>query len=194
MFKDNDILEVYTKKDNNIYLPTVTKNGTGYVVEASKGGEGIPCYVSWADIKYINRISSVFKTGSLRFAEEFEEEAFKELRININKAQYFTREKIEDMILNTTDDILKEILEIKDIMIIDEFVAILTMLENTNEYDISNKAATYIRARQEELVKGVKATELTVTPTKPTPISAREKAREKAKAKADKEKLDKENK
>jgi len=168
MFKDNDLIEVYTEFDNDIYLPTVERNGMGYIVEKPVDDEEgvIPCYVTWADIKYINKISSVFKTGKVRFGKDVEEQILKELRIDSRRFKnFYTREKIEEMILNPTDEIIKEILDIKDINIINQFAAILTMLENTNEYDISSKVAIYIRARQEELQEGVKETQLTVTPT-----------------------------
>lgn len=170
MFKEDTYIEVYTEFDNNFYLPTMVKNGIGYKVMAvGYDGETNPTYIPWSDIKYINRVSSVFKTAKVRFGEEFEEEVYKELKINVNKEnKYYTRAVIEDMIINSTDEYIKEIINIKDLGTIQSFVSILTALENTNEYNISNKMAIYIRARYDELVDGVKESELTVVPSKNT--------------------------
>lgn len=168
MFKEDTYIEVYTEFDNSFYLPTMVKNGIGYVAEkVNDNGEVNPVFIPWSDVKYINRISSVFKTGKLKFGDEFREEVYKQLKIDIKKeSKYYSREKIEYMIINSNDEYIEEILNIKDLGILQTFVAILTALENTNEYNISNKVATYIRARHDELVEGIKKSEFTVVPSR----------------------------
>ncbi|MGL4450754.1 MAG: hypothetical protein ACRCTZ_06145, partial [Sarcina sp.] len=87
--------------------------------------------------------------------------------INVSKGtEYYTRDKIESMILNCNDEVLQEIIDIKDVKIIDLFNSILVGLENSNAYDISSRVALYIRARKEELDNKSPKTELEVTPSK----------------------------
>lgn len=165
MIKDTDIIEVYTEYEHNIFLPTQNPNGFGYTINGVINGEYVTTPIPFNDVKYINRISAVFRLGRLRVENENEEEILTALGINKNNG-YYTKSKIEEMILEPNDEIVEEIIKIKDINIIDQFAAILTMLENTNEYDISAKVGTYIRARKEELNLGVTVTELKVKKTK----------------------------
>lgn len=154
MIKMDELVEVYNDYDNNIYLPTVDKvGGIGYELRPKYDGEPNPVQVYWKDVVNIHRISSVFKNGMVRFYnEDIEVEAYKQLRISqVKGINLYTREKIEEMIVNCNDDVLQEIIDIKDLKIINLFYNILVGLQNSNVYDISSRVDIYIRARKEEL-------------------------------------------
>lgn len=161
MIKDTDMLEIYTEYEHNIYLPTQSPNGFGYTITGAMNGQYVTTQVPFSDVKYINRLSGVFKTGRVRIESENEEEILKMLKIDKNKG-FYPKSRIEEMILEPTDEILEEIIAIKDMSVIEQFVAELVGLENTNEYDISSKVGTYIRARKEELDEGATVSELKV--------------------------------
>lgn len=161
MFKDNDMIPVYSEYEHTTFMPTQTRNGMDYIVE----GSYVPTMVTWADVKYINRISTVFKTGRLRFGEEFEQEVLKQLRID-SESNFYPKWKIEEMLLNPTDEVFEEIIKLRDLNIVNDFLSLLIYFQNSNEYNLSEKLGLYIRARKEELEKGVSKSELTYTPNK----------------------------
>ena len=69
------------------------------------------------------------------------------------------------MILNSNDEVIREIVSIKDKDIVKRFLSELIGLQSTNKYDISQKLENYIRARLEELEEGKLETEFEVTET-----------------------------
>ena len=69
------------------------------------------------------------------------------------------------MILNSNDEIIREIVHIKDKRIVERFLSVLVGLKSTNQYDISNKLEQYIRGRLEELDEGTLETQFEVTDT-----------------------------
>lgn len=164
---DNDTVEVYNDYDHIIYMPSANTNDSGYEFEP-KTEDGEPYYVSvlWKDIKRINPKTQVFKTGKLRFEPEMEDEIYKLLKISPEKDKvYYTRNQIEDMIINSNDDVINEVVSINDLKTIEKFLSLYIALDSTNKYDLSRKLEMYIRARKEEIEKGVKRTELNPTPT-----------------------------
>ena len=100
-----------------------------------------------------------------------EEEVFKSLNIRLDREkETYSREQIEDMIINPTDGTIKEILSIKDKGTIDRFLSQLVYLKNTNKYFIPSKIEAYIRARKEELEEGIKESDLEGQPTENIPV------------------------
>lgn len=168
MINNNDLIELYNDYDNVICLPTTNRDGIGYILEPKINNEPNPVPVAWVDIKNVNMKSSVIKNGMVRFLDkEIEDEAYRLLRINVsNGSDCYTRDRIESMILNPNDSVLQEIIEIRDLKVIDLMNSILVGLENSNAYDISNRVALYIRARKEELENKQVKSELEVTPVK----------------------------
>lgn len=167
MFKDIDLINVYNDYDYKIYAPSANKNDADYVLNP-KISDDEPYYTQmlWRDIKFININSTAIRERKIRFEPSIEDEVYQQLRINIDREKnLYSRQQIEDMIINSNDEIIKEILSITDIGILDKFLSQYVYLENTNKYDLSNKLEMYIRARKEELENGIKKTELEVTPT-----------------------------
>lgn len=166
MIKENDYVEVYHDYDFKTFIPSENPNDPGYELPPKIDGE--PYYVSvlWKDIMKANMKSDNFKNQSIRFSPEIEEQALKQLRIDINRDKNsYSRDDIERMILYPNDTILKKITEIDKITTIDAFLSLLVYLKNTNKYLVSEKVELYIRARKEEIEQGIRKSELEVDAT-----------------------------
>jgi hypothetical protein len=166
MFKNTDILDIYNDYDYKLYMDSLNPLEDYILPPKIEGVE--PYYVSvpWQDIVAVNRKSKVFKHQKIRFSPDNEEEALKQLRIDLNKEKNsFSRSEVENMILNGNDFVLQQILKIDDVSVIDTFLSQLVALKNTGKYNISIKTEEYIRARKEELELNIKKTELEVIPT-----------------------------
>lgn len=165
MIKDNDLVNVYNDYDCNIYVDSQQVDG-GYKLPPKIDSE--PYYVEllWKDIKKANSISSNFRVRKLRFEDSIEEEALKQLRIDIEKDKNsFSRDEIKEMILHPSDYALKRIVAIDNVATIESFLNTLIALKNTNSYFIAEKVELYIRARKEELEEKIKRSELEVDET-----------------------------
>lgn len=164
---DNDSINVYSDYDYTIYMPSSNKLDGGYKLEGKSDGEPYYVEVLWKDVVKANQKSTMFKHQKIRFAEEIEEQAYKQLRIDINRDKNsYSRDDIERIIKNPTDTDLKNILLIDDKNTINSFLSQLVYLKNSNRYNISDKLELYIRARKEEIDSGLRKTELEVDETK----------------------------
>ena len=164
-FNDNEYVDVYHDFDHKLYAPG--NNGAGYVLEPkNEDGEIFCTQMLWRDVRNLNNKTRVFKKGKVRFEESIEADAYAQLRIIPEKEKdYYTQQRIEEMITNPSDDILKEILSIKNEKVLKTFLTTFIGLKNTNQYFLADKMEIYIRARIEEVKKGVMKSELLVTPT-----------------------------
>lgn len=186
MIKDNDLVNVYNDYDCNIYVDSQQVDG-GYKLPPKIDGE--PYYVEllWKDIKKANSISSNFRIRKLRFDPEIEEEALKQLRIDVEKDKNcFSREEIKEMILHPSDYALKRIVAIDNVATIESFLNTLIALKNTNSYFIAEKVELYIRARKEELEEKIKRSELEVDETENVEMAVVPEDSEEVKPKASK--------
>lgn len=168
MIKNDEMINVYNDYDSNIYAPSVDPKGIDLVFpRKDEFNEPYIISLPFAEIKNIHRLDrNVFPRRILRFEDDMEDEVFGALNIRLDREkETFTREDIEDMILNPNDDIIKTILTIKDKGTIDRFVSQLVYLKNTNKYFIPTKVEEYIRARKEELEEGIKESDLEGQPT-----------------------------
>ena len=166
MIKDNDYVDVYHDYDYTTFIASENPLDPGY--ELPPKVEGEPYYVSvlWKDIMKANMKSENFKNQSIRFSTDIEEQALKQLRIDINKDKNsYARDEIERMILQPNDTILKKITQIDKLATIDAFLSLLVYLKNTNKYLIAEKVELYIRARKEEIEEGIRKSELEVDET-----------------------------
>lgn len=164
---DNDFVNVYSDYDYTIYMPSSNKSDGGYKLEGKTDGEPYYVEVLWKDVVKANQKSTMFKYQKIRFAEDIEEQAYKQLRIDINRDKNsYSRDDIERIIKSPTDTDLKNILLIDDKSVINEFLSQLVYLKNSNQYNISDKLELYIRARKEELDEGIRKSELEVDETK----------------------------
>lgn len=166
MIKENDYVDVYHDYDFKTWIPSDNANDPGYELPPKIDNE--PYYVSvlWKDIMKANMKSENFKNQSIRFAPDIEEQALKQLRIDINKDKNsYSRDEIERMIIHPTDLVLEKITAIDKLTTIDTFLSLLVYLKNTNKYMIGEKIELYIRARKEEIEQGIRKSELEVDKT-----------------------------
>ena len=165
-FKNDDYINVYMGGTHSISFQGALPNEGEYVLEGVTD-DGFKSYVpvSYATLVKLNRGDSI-KKQVIRIEESMEEEVLKSLRIDLDKERYsYSEEDMEYMILNSNDDIIKEIVKIKDKRVIERFLTVLIGLKSTNQYDISNKLEQYIRGRLEEIDEGKLETEFEVTKT-----------------------------
>jgi len=155
MINRTEIINVYNENDGRIF--TVSQSDTsGYIFEPGTIEEPFYNPIPWEDIMFINNRSNVFKTGTLRFAPEEEDEIYKELRINPKQyCDYFTKSDIDDYILEPTIEKLQSIIKIKSILSIEKFRNRLVVLDNEEQYDIAKRVYDVINNRYEELNKGI---------------------------------------
>lgn len=165
-FRNDDYIDVYMDCSHPLYFEGVLKEEGDYKLEPlSDDGEKIYTPISYATLIKLNR-SNLIKKQMVRISEDMEEEVLKSLKIDLNKErESYTSEEIEQMILYPTDDILKEIIKIKDKKVVERFLATLIGLKSTNQYDISVKLEEYIRGRLEEIEDNELETALEVTET-----------------------------
>lgn len=166
MFKDTDTINVYNDYDYKIYMGSANQLDSDYVLLPKVDGEPYLVSVLWRDIVKANQKSILIKQQAIRFEEDKEEEAYKQLRINLEREKdSYSKKQIEDMILNPSDEVLNTIVSVNKLSTIETFLSQLVILKNTNKYFIAEKVELYIRARKEEIISGIRKSELEVTPT-----------------------------
>lgn len=143
-----------------------SKEGIGYKISGQVNGEAGFDYVLFSDIKLINQKSEAFRNGTLEISEDMRDNVYKELRVDVNDSNYFTRKMIEDIILDPDDEKITKIVNITSKDTIDNFRRILVKLTNDNEYDISNRVREYIDAREYELSNGITKSALPIPKSK----------------------------
>lgn len=164
MINKKDEIEVLNFYDYPKYLPS--QDSIGYKINGKTNNEAGFEFVSFNDIRTINQKSEAFRNGTLEFSEDMKDEIYKELRINVNDKNYFTRSMIEDIILDPNDEKIIKIVNITSKDTIDNFRRILVKLTNDNEYDISNRIREYIDAREIELKQGITKSALPIPRSK----------------------------
>lgn len=179
MFKNTDFLQIYNDYDYTLYMDSLNPL-EDYTLPPKIEGEPYYVTVSWQDIVATNQRSKAFKHQKLRFTKEDEEQAYKQLRIDLSREKNsFSRTQIESMILHASDFVLEQILKIDDLNVISTFLSQLIALKNTGRYNVSVKVEEYIRARKEELELNIKKTELEVIPTEKVDLGVVEEDAEK---------------
>ncbi|OSA92832.1 UNVERIFIED_ORG: hypothetical protein B2H93_13475 [Clostridium botulinum] len=166
MIKDSDYINVYMDYDYIMHMPTSNPLDGGYELQPKIDGE--PYYVSvlWKDVMRVNPISEAFKKKIIRFEPDMEEQAYRQLRIDFKREKNsYARDEIEEMILHPNDEVLQKIVDVDKLTVINAFLSQLVYLKNTNKYMIAEKVELYIRARKEELQKGLRKSELVVDKT-----------------------------
>lgn len=175
MIKNDEMIEVYNDYDSNIYANSVM-GGMGLIFpRKDEYDEPYIVSIPYVEIKALHQGNrNIFTKKILRIVDR-EEEIFKALNINMTREpSSFSREEIEDMLKNPTDYVIQTVLGIKELPVINRFLAQLVYLKNTNRYFIPSKIENYIRARKEELEAGVKESELEGQPTENTALISSE--------------------
>jgi hypothetical protein len=164
MINKKEEFEVLNYYDYPRYLPSM--DGLGYKINGQVDGDAGFEFVTFNDIRVINQKSEAFRNGTLEFAEDIKDDLYKELRIDVNNNNYFTRKMIEDIILDPNDEKITKIVNITSKDTMDNFRRILVKLTNDNEYDISNRVREYIDAREYELNNKITKSKLPIPKSK----------------------------
>ena len=122
----------------NSFAVVISTKTEGFLVPAMTNGVPSSIPLSYQEIEYINTSSNAFKTGTLRFEVDIEEEMYKSLRI-VNWKDILTNKQIEDMLINPTMEGLQRIVDIQDVNYFERIRGIFVGLKNSNEYDISTR-------------------------------------------------------
>lgn len=172
MINKNEVVNVYNENNGKIFAISAN-DPMGYIFEpASEDGEAYMLPIVWSDVVLINNRSDVFKSGTLRFEPDMEEDIYKELHIVVNNSRnYFTRDIVIDYILNPTAERLEEIKNVNSILTIEKFRNALVVLDNEGEYDISKRVYDIINGRYQELTKGKMQSKLIIKKTKNNLVS-----------------------
>ena len=161
---DQTIINVFNYSDNPVSLPTHIKPD-GYWFEPANNDIPSMLPISFAEIRVANSQSDVFREGRLRFEKEHQEDIYKALSIN-NWEDILSDKEIKDIILNPTKEKLERIVNIISITAFDKVRGILVSLQNTGQYDISQRVIDTINYRYQELYRGKRRTEIKVYKTK----------------------------
>ena len=149
----------------NENVVTVSTRHDSYAIEPaidSKTPTVFPLTID--EIIHINGNSVAFKNGILRFPEDIEQEVYENLLNIHNWRDLLTIEEIEDIILSPTVEKLNKLVGIKDSGIFDMVRGVFTRLKNTPDKDISLRVQDIIKARSEELRRGIRNTEIVIKP------------------------------
>lgn len=171
--KDMKTINLLNYNENVV---TVSTRHDSYAIEPaidSKTPTVFPLTVD--EIIYINGNSVAFKNGILRFPKDIEQEVYENLLNIHNWRDLFTIEEIEDIILSPTVEKLNKLVGIKDSGIFDMVRGVFTRLKNTPDKDISLRVQDIIKARSEELRRGIRNTEIVIKPKDATiPVASDE--------------------
>lgn len=148
MIDRNREIEVLNAWNYPKYLESQLDSNGGYTIEGQVNGQEGSILVPFSDIKYINGKSNMFLIGELEIREE---DVLKELRIDTNGKNYFTRKQIEEIVTAPIDyDDIERILNITSMDVINNFKRVIIKLLNDG-YEISNTIKDYVEAREWEL-------------------------------------------
>lgn len=127
-------------------------NIRSYVLPVGSIDEPTFEYITFDEIAYINSNTNGIKTGLIRFEPEIENEIYKEL--GIDKSKIIKNEEFEYILLNTTKEGIKKIIDITDESVFKRANRIFARLKNTGA-DISMNTARIMEQRMNEFSKGI---------------------------------------
>lgn len=160
--KDMKTIELLNYNENAV---SVSTRHDSYTIEPAIDSETPTIFPLTVDeIIYINGNSVAFKNGILRFPESIEQEVYEELLNIHNWRDLMTIKEMESIILSPTVEGLNKLVGIKDNGIFDIVRGVFTRLKNSSNSDISLRVQDIIKARSEELRRGIRNTEIVIKP------------------------------
>lgn len=158
---DSTMINVLNHSASRISLPTQI-NPDGYWFEASI--DGVPSLIpmSFSEIRVANSQSQIFREGYLRFDEDVEESVYEALKIR-DWQDVLSDDEIRDILLNPTKDKLERIVRVTSMSMFDRIRSILISLDNAGTYDIPKRVADIVNNRYQELYRGIRKSEITIT-------------------------------
>jgi hypothetical protein len=163
MINKNDMINVLNESTSPCYGISAI-NEYGYKFQPCND-LGEPSFepVPFSDIQYMNNKSEVFRTGTLRFEEDVEDDVYKSLNIRPKSDKnYYTLQDIEDIIINPTMEKLEDVKKITSVITIEKFRGVLTRLNNEDEYDIAQRVFDVINLRWDEISIGRLKSEIVI--------------------------------
>lgn len=160
MIKDMKTINLLNYNENIVVVST---KHDSYAIEPAVNSETptiLP--LNLEEILYINGNSAAFKSGLLRFPEDIEKEMYEDYLRIPNWKDLLTIKEMEDIILYPTMDKLLKLVGIKDTGTFDRLRGVFTRLKNTTDNDISMRVESIIKARAEELRRGIRNTEIVI--------------------------------
>lgn len=133
---------------------TVPVSPNEYYTFKASVNDNVPSVIPMTieQIKYVNN-GIAFKGGFLFFEKDVEEDMYKLL--NINDWEYILNDfEIENIILNPTEDGLKKLIAIQEVVVFDRVKSISFKLNRLGNYDISTRVNKLIETRYKELQAG----------------------------------------
>lgn len=132
--------------------------GKSLLFEESSHGYPTTIPLSLDEIKYANN-SNVFKTGTLEFQSDLEDELYEVLRINKDKVLKLS--EIRDILINPTKVGLQKIVSIQSLSDFDRVRGQFQKLKNDG-YKLTLDIANIIEKRNEELFKNQIKTDIII--------------------------------
>lgn len=160
MIKDMKTINLLNYNENIVVVST---KHDSYAIEPAVDSDTptiLP--LNLEEILYINGNSAAFKSGLLRFPEDIEKEMYEDYLRIPNWKDLLTIKEMEDIILYPTMDKLLKLVGIKDTGTFDRLRGVFTRLKNTTDNDISMRVESIIKARAEELRRGIRNTEIVI--------------------------------
>lgn len=160
--KDMKTINLLNYNENVV---TVSTRHDSYTIEPAIDSETPTVFpLTLDEIIFVNGNSAAFKSGILRFPKDIEQEMYEEYLRIPNWEDLLTIKEIETIIISPTVEGLNKLINIKDSGIFDMVRGVFTRLKNTTDNDISLRVQDIIKARSEELRRGIRNTEIVIKP------------------------------
>ena len=160
---DSTMINVLNYSSSKISLPTQI-NKDGYIFEPATNGEPSLIPLSYAEIRYANSQSQIFREGHLRFDKYIEAEVYEALPIR-NWEDILSDEEIKNILLHPTKDNLEKILNITSIASFDRVRGVMTSLTNLGMHDISSRVVDLVNNRYKEIYNGKRKSDIVINKT-----------------------------
>lgn len=161
------MLQVYNDGNSMVYAQDFDARDTSILLRPRRNENDVPFYVSMSfeNFRKLAQVTTLIESRVIRvkdIEEGFEEAVLDRCGIDINNREvgYYTKEVVDEMIIHPVPSTIMDILAIKNRDIINRLYQRLIYLKNQHSYFISYEIEEYIRARKEELSKGIIESEL----------------------------------
>lgn len=158
--KDMKTINLLNYNENIVVVST---KHDSYAIEPATNSEDptiLPLTLD--EILYVNGNSAAFKSGILRFPEDIEQEMYEDYLRIPNWKNLLTPKDMEEIILHPTMDGLTKLINVKDVGTFDRIRGVFTRLKNTTDNDISLRVENIIKARGDELRRGIRNTQIII--------------------------------
>jgi len=160
---DNSIINVYNTSNYTVVLPTHL-NPEGYLFAGYMDDNPVMIPITFSEIRLINSSSMLFREKHLTFDEKDESDIYEALKI-LGWKDILTNDQIEDLILNPTKEKLEKVVAATTMSMLDRIRGALVSMQNTGQYDISQRVIDVVNARYQELYAGKRGSQIVINKT-----------------------------